>query len=660
MSAIFGIVHLDGQPVDPASLQAMQAAMQYWGPDGSELWHAGALGLGHLMLHNTPESLYETMPLHSRSGDVVLTASARIDNRDELCEALRVPYPERATIPDGVLILKAHERWGEACPDHLLGDWVFAVWDGRQRRLFIARDHHGFTGLYYYYSPRVFAFASCLKGLLALPMIPRRLHELRLVQVIASWPEQGAPTAYEEILRLPPAHALTLTADRLDVRRYWRLEDAPEVRCKSDQEYGEAFFALYTEAVRCRLRSHRPVGATLSGGLDTGSVCALAARDLRNTGRRLPAFSSVPIYDPRPWVSPNRIGDETPFIEATSQFAGTIDVHYIRAADVSPLQGIRRALWLHDEPGHAARNQYWMTALFATAQQHNIGTLLIGQNGNATISWTGRPSAADPLLFFKEGRYRQALRSLARVLLPAVCQRWYMRLRAGKDPWMKYAALNRELALRLDLTQLMRSRGHDPALIMPTDTRAARYRILRPGSSFIGALGQESGAGYTLELRDPTGDKRILEFCLGIPDEQYCRNGHNRWLIRRAMTGLLPSLVRWNTRRGFQAADVGQRILDSQEEIAGVLAQLERSDLARHYLELPVMQQVFRSLQTRIDPQNTMAGDAILLRGMMAGLFLLRFDAPAPERPEPIDAPSVREMSAVRDVEDQSPCQRHP
>jgi asparagine synthase (glutamine-hydrolysing) len=656
MSAIFGIVHLDDQPLDLASLQAMQATMRYWGPDGSGSWHTGAAGLGHLMLHNTPESLYETMPLSSRSGDLVLTASARLDNRDELCEALRVPRPERATTPDGAVILKAYERWGEGCPDHLLGDWVFAVWDGRQRRLFIARDHHGMTGLYYYYNPRMFVFASCLKGLLALPIIPRRLHELRLVQVIASWPEHGAPTAYEEILRLPPAHTLTLTADRLDTRQYWRLEDAPDVRCKSDQEYVEAFLALYTETVRCRLRSHRPVGATLSGGLDTGSVCVLAARELGNSGRRLPVYSSVPLYDPSPWVSPNRFGDETSFIEATSQSAGNIDVHYIRAADINPLQGIRRALWLHDEPGHAARNQYWMTALFTTAQQHNIGTLLIGQNGNATVSWTGRASAADPLVFFKEGRYRQALRSLARVLLPTVWQRWYKRLRAGKDPWMNYSALNRELALRLHLTRLMRSRGHDPALIMPTDTRAARFRILKPGKSYIGALGQENGAGYTLELRDPTGDKRILEFCLGIPDEQYCRNGQNRWLIRRAMEGLLPPLVRWNTRRGFQAADIGRRILDSQEEIVGVLAQLERSDLARHYLELPVMQQVLRSLQTSIDPQNTDASDSILLRGLMAGLFLLRFDASAPEGTEAIDAPSMRERSAVRDVEDQSPC----
>jgi asparagine synthase (glutamine-hydrolysing) len=95
----------------------------------------------------------------------------------------------------------------------VLGDWVCAIWDARQRRLFIARDHYGSTGLYYYHSPTLFAFASCLKGLFALSQVPRRLNGLRVVQVIVSWPEHGAPTAYEEICRLPPAHTLAVTAD---------------------------------------------------------------------------------------------------------------------------------------------------------------------------------------------------------------------------------------------------------------------------------------------------------------------------------------------------------------------------------------------------------------------------------------------------------------
>jgi asparagine synthase (glutamine-hydrolysing) len=151
-----------------------------------------------------------------------------------------------------------------------------------------------------------------------------------------------------------------------------------------------------------------------------------------------------------------------------------------------------------------------------------------------------------------------------------------------------------------------------------------------------------------------------MEFCLGIPDDQYRRHGHNRWLIRRAMEGLLPPQVRWNTRRGLQAADIGQRILDSREEIAAALERLERSDLARHFLDVALMQQVFRSLQARIDPQNTKASGPILLRGLMAGIFFLCFEASVPERPEPIDAPLERELSAVGGVEGQSPCQKYP
>jgi asparagine synthase (glutamine-hydrolysing) len=626
MSAIFGIAHGDGQPVDLSTLQTMQAAMQYWGPDGAGLWHDGPVGLGHLLLYNTPESLYETLPLRSLSGDVILTARARLDNRDELCDALDVPPPERATTPDGRLILKAYEKWGEESPHHLLGDWVFAVWDARQRRIFIARDHHGNTGLYYYHSPRLFAFASCLKGLLALPMIPQRLHALRVIQVITSWPEQGAPTAYESILRLPPAHALTVTADTLTVRQYWCLEDAPDIHYASDDDYVEAFLSLYSEAVRCRLRSHRLVGATLSGGLDSGSVCALAARELAQTGHRLQAFSSVPLSDTRVCVSESRFGDETPFIEATSRFAGTIDVQYIRAEAVTPLQGIRRALWLHDEPGHAAGNQFWITALLTAAQQHGVGTLLTGQGGNATVSWFGAPSTADPLSFFRQKQYRQALRSFVRVLLPAAVVKWYRQRSAGPDPWQSYSAMNLVLGRHMNLTQLMRSRGHDPTFSPPADAREQRHRIIRPGQSIVGALWQESGAGYGLEVRDPTYDKRLMEFCFGIPDAQYRRNGHSRWLIRRALTGILPPEVLWNTRRGLQAADIGQRILHSQAEIVDALTQLERSALARHYLELPLMWKVFHSLQTRVDRQTTTESGTILLRGLMAGLFLLRFD----------------------------------
>ncbi len=146
MSAICGIVHFDGAPVDAAALRAMTGAAPHRGPDGVRYWMGDAAGLAHLAFHVTPESVRETQPLISTDGRYVLVADARIDNRDELLAALR-GEPDLPPAPtDADLILAAFRRWGEACPERLLGDFVFAVWDTANRRLFLARDALGGRG----------------------------------------------------------------------------------------------------------------------------------------------------------------------------------------------------------------------------------------------------------------------------------------------------------------------------------------------------------------------------------------------------------------------------------------------------------------------------------------------------------------------------------
>ena len=164
MSAICGIFHFDGKPIANL-IESMMSSMDYWGPDGSGVWREDSVALGHLMLHSTPESLHEKLPIKRQTDDIVITAQTRIDNRDELFRALGIHHPDRNNMPDSQLILKAYDKWGEECPDYLLGDWAFAIWDPRQIRLFIARDHHGNTALYWYHTSRFFAFASSLKGL---------------------------------------------------------------------------------------------------------------------------------------------------------------------------------------------------------------------------------------------------------------------------------------------------------------------------------------------------------------------------------------------------------------------------------------------------------------------------------------------------------------
>jgi len=642
MSAICGIFHLDGRPATKDLIGSMMSCMDYWGPDGSGVWREGPVALGHLMLHSTPESLHEKLPLKEDISDIVITAQARIDNREDLFRELAIPYPDRKNIPDSQIILRAYERWGEACPDYLLGDWAFAIWNPRQRRLFIARDHHGNTALYYYHTSHFFVFASSLKGLLALPEVPRSPNAFCIAQILLSWPGEGASTAYKNIYRLPPAHKMAVTQERIDVTRYWFLENTPELHLGSDQEYLEAFLDIYTEAVRCRLRSVRPVGVTLSGGLDSSSVVALAARELKKKEQRLSAFSSVPLYDTTGLVGKNGFGDERPYIEATSRFAGNIDVNYTRAEEMSPLEGIECSLNLLQEPIHAASNMYWIVSLMETAKSKGIGTLLTGQEGNGTISWRGNENILSTnnwwqwrkiwtkLKIWRSVRQKtltQTFKSqIIKPLVPTSLLNYFQRIRSGKEPWENYSAIKPDFAHHFRVSEQMIQSGHDPYFRPLADARKQRYRIIRPGRSIGGTLWQEFGAGFDIQVCDPTQDKRIMEFCLSIPDDQYARDGKNRLLIRQSMEGILPPKVQWNSLRGKQAADIGWRVRKNCEQIASGLDMLEKSDLAREYLDIWKMRLVIQALKNQVDTRASFQCETILLRGLMVGLFLLSFE----------------------------------
>lgn len=160
MSGITGIYHLDGRPVDPALLRRMTDIIGHRGPDGAGYWLDGPVGLGHRMLHPTPESLRETQPLLDETGNLCLTLDGRVDNREELRTALEDKGTKLRTDTDAELVLQAYECWGEECPKKIIGDFVFVIWDGRMRQLFCARDPLGVKPFYYYTDGRTFLYGS--------------------------------------------------------------------------------------------------------------------------------------------------------------------------------------------------------------------------------------------------------------------------------------------------------------------------------------------------------------------------------------------------------------------------------------------------------------------------------------------------------------------
>ena len=293
MSAITGIFYRDGREVSHNQIKKMNDSLSHRGKDGSEVLVDGSLAFGHQMLHTTQESLHEKLPFKDESSGMVITADARIDNRAELAPLLKLEDNEN--VPDSAFILEAYKMWGDQCPEKLLGDFAFAVWDPKKEQLFCARDHMGVKPFYYYLSDETFFFATEIKALFCLPEVSHEINELKVAFHLALI-DDATSTFYEDVLRLGAAHSLTVSTTETKLRMYWKLDPELKIKMDSEDDYIKAFREIFTEAVRSRLRSAFPVGSELSGGLDSSSVTCVAKKILmssKNSSDKLKTFSFI-------------------------------------------------------------------------------------------------------------------------------------------------------------------------------------------------------------------------------------------------------------------------------------------------------------------------------------------------------------------------------
>lgn len=565
----------------------------------------------------------------------IFLAEARIDNREELARDLGIPPHEASLLTDEKLLRRAYDHWREDCPKRIYGDWTFAAWHPRKRRLFLARDHFGNSSLYYHIDDQILAFSSMLAPLLAMNLTPVKLDELYLAQVLTSWPaNHGERTIYHPIKRLPPAHSLEVTAQQTRLTCYWRMEDVKPLILPRREDYLEPFLAVFDEAVRTRLRP--PPGANephlasmLSGGLDSGAVAATAAMFLRKEGKRLPVYTSVPVADTNAFVG-KRFGDETAFASATARYAGNIDHHLVNASELTPIQAIRRMLGVTLHPEHAAGNFFWMQSIDKQARKDGARVLLNGQLGNAGISWTGsifsQPLITQLSSLGLKGWLKERTK---RALPPSYWSRRYQH-HWRSDSGFYNTAIHPEFARRLNLAE---RRAQDPSELFTPSPYEMRLRIIKPGQSFIGALYAAKKAASGLEYRDPTGDPRVLSFCLSVPDWVFIdpETGLDRWLIRAAMKGRLPDVVRLNRRRGRQSGDLVHRLRSCAGEVDGALSEIA-SGPAIEYLDMNRIKDVWSLIQTKNSPQAFHLAMTVLTRGIMAGLFINQFFCNTPPR----------------------------
>jgi asparagine synthase (glutamine-hydrolysing) len=550
MSGLAGIYHLDGRQVDSALLERMTHKVSHRGPDGSNRWVKGPVGMGHTMLHTTPESLFERQPWLDESGTICLTLDGRIDNRDDLILSFAAADIPLRSNTDAELALRAYQQWGEHCPEHIIGDFALVVWDERRRILLCARDILGLKPFYYCLYGKGFYWASEIPPLFEQHAIPRRPNEAMVAEFLSGMVVTNAETLYEGVCRLEPAHILIVRADRIETRRYWTIDPHRRITYTNDEDYAQHFLELFDKAVRCRLRSHRVVGLELSGGLDSSSVVGFlqsASHPYPQDYDRFQTFSLV---------FPGLPCDESSFVDEVVA-RGPFPSHRISPETPDLARFVDEVHRYQDFPDHP--NGIMNVPLRILAQRQGCRVLLTGSGGDEWLTGSFF-HYADLIRGLKFGSLLQRLRAdrpwyceqpshdllvLPLVqfgLLPLIPQS-YRNLgklllgRTNAPGWMASAFWR-----RTDMQERIRRASY--VLQGGSYAQQDLFRSTTHGMGIHGIeVDERSASSFGLESRHPFNDQRLIEFALALPEEQRWRD-KPKFILRQALGAMLPTSVR--------------------------------------------------------------------------------------------------------------------
>lgn len=286
MSGFITIYNTDSKPVQPRLLSSLVESLKFRGPDKQKIWVDDNIGMGHALFKTTYEAEYENQPT-TLDRQVWITCSARIDDRKNLINKLNIKNKINLNkTPDSNLILHAYKKWGEACLEHLLGDFAFVIWDTKNKKIFSARDHFGVRQLYYAQKNNSFIICNSLSCILQHPKITKQLNDKAIGGFLLlgdhTWIDKSI-TAFKDIASLLPAHKLIFQNGKLKIQKYWDIpNDLPMIHYKKENDYIEHFQEIFKISVIDRLRIPS-IAIAMSGGMDSTSIASIIHQIQRDT-----------------------------------------------------------------------------------------------------------------------------------------------------------------------------------------------------------------------------------------------------------------------------------------------------------------------------------------------------------------------------------------
>jgi asparagine synthase (glutamine-hydrolysing) len=544
LSGITGLFNRNGQTANSQILDQMAQAAVHRGPDGIEHWISGPVGLVQSLLACTSESRDEKQPLVDPESCCCIVFDGRVDNRVELSEHFRAHNIPVRDYTDMALVLAAYLAWGDQCAARILGDFAFSIWDQRNECFFCARDVVGIKPFYYTLKDEVFLFGSETQQLLSHPDVSTRLNEGMLAEVLNYSLATVDETVFQEIQKLPAAHCLIVRRDYVKLWRYWDLDSVQRLEYRHFDQYVDHFQEIFRESVNCRLRVNGPLGAFLSGGIDSTTVAAIAQSLLNESGGgdRLQTFSAVfpgvEYSDERPFIG--QVVDECGLESRLFRFSAD---H--RFPDWEAQSSVLRGLPMTPISPLTGR-------LLESAQSSGIRVMLGGVGASTVLG------GSDYLYLdlLRRGKWSTALRELKYDISTYGWRTaWQWASRSFIWPCIP-VRLKRRLVSRISIPakwefltdEFARSVGLEDRL-SHADNRD-RFRHLSAWemeSSLFSSWAVNSleladmlNSRYGIEERSPFFDRRVIEFAAAVPVSIHLRADQDKRLVR-ALAGQLLS-----------------------------------------------------------------------------------------------------------------------
>ncbi len=620
------------------AIEQMLIASDYWKPDKTDnkISNNQQCTLARASLFNTELSKQECVYQDEQSGNII-TANARLDNRDELAQKLDTDAKTLSQLTDSQIILKAYQQWAEKCPEYLLGEFVFIIWDEQQQQLFCARDHFGIKVLFYSQTEQGAMLSNEPNAFFTTNWIKKELNERWLIETLWGQGPSTRMSPFENIHLFPAAHSMVINQSGVQLLRYWSLQDSEQWRNLTDEEQIAELKTRFKKAVKTRLDSAYPLGSQLSEGLDSNGVAGYAAQMLGE--QSLYTFS----YQCEQLTDHNR----DVWGQTYQDIYEMLDMHenlkpVWSESPISEQQQQKEIEQLNQNLGCGFMAMHGFIHHMPLAEKLGVRTLLSGWGGDHCVTAYGdyyeselfsqlkwrklHQLLKDKLLRGRGGKpHRVWIQLLLKHIAPPIKQ-WLSRHRGG----LEAALWQRSKSTLLSQKYIKKYQCKKQLLDFVNNYQRHTVKSHHIRELFdVGVewrlIGSELTARkYRIEYRYPMLDVPLVEFAYNMHPYLKVYKGTERYMFRRVLEGVTTKRIQWRRKADVNHPNHDQRVADNTELKSEIEKLLNSGQLNAKYFDKAQLKNVLAAMVNKSQDDYIMNQQINTLRQVVAVMKSLK------------------------------------